>query len=142
MSKPVILLVDDDAAFVRSLARALAGRFDFRQAHDRTTALRQMSPGVAAALVDLRLTEDPKDRQGISVLEDLKRDYPTLPVLMITGFGDIDTAVECVRLGAADFLEKRGTNAAEVQTRLEQALERSNLQRRKLHAGRWRDPRP
>ena len=128
--RPVVLLVDDDAAFARALARSLSDRFDLRHAASRDDALQKLSPMPDVVLLDVRLSDRPDDRQGIGLLEQLRHDYPVLPILMITGFGDIDTAVECVRLGAMDFLEKRGTSSAEVRTRVEQAMQRARLQTR------------
>ena len=43
---------------------------------------------------------------GLQLLEEIKRRDPTLPVLMISGHGNLDTAVAAIRQGAVDFIEK------------------------------------
>lgn len=53
-------------------------------------------------ITDLRMPE----RDGLELLADVKRLVPWVPVLMITGYGDVPTAVKAVKGGAADFIEK------------------------------------
>jgi two-component system response regulator RegA len=99
-----LLLVDDDAAFRERLARALGAR-----GHTVTTAA-----GLDAALelsrsgdftgfvVDLRLGTD----SGLSLVAELHARLPAIPIVVLTGFGSIATALEAVRLGARDYLTK------------------------------------
>ncbi len=53
-------------------------------------------------LTDLRMP----DIGGMRVLRDVKRAKPTMPVVMITGFGNVPSAVQAMKLGAAEYLEK------------------------------------
>jgi two-component system response regulator FixJ len=53
-------------------------------------------------LLDVRLP----GISGISLLERLRRDHPEIPVIMISGYGDIDMAVHAMKLGAVDFITK------------------------------------
>jgi DNA-binding NtrC family response regulator len=53
-------------------------------------------------LVDVRL----QDGDGYDLLEQVRRNYPETPVVLITGYGDADAAVEALRAGAADYLTK------------------------------------
>ena len=66
-------------------------------------ALEIVQPGFRGIVVtDIRLP----GRDGLSLLRELKRLDPALPVIVITGHGDVQTAVVAMRAGAADFLEK------------------------------------
>lgn len=53
-------------------------------------------------LTDIRMP----DIGGIRVLRDVKRVHPSLPVIMITGYASVDSAVQAMKLGAADYIEK------------------------------------
>lgn len=53
-------------------------------------------------ITDLRMPE----KNGMELLEDVKRFTPWVPVLMITGYGDVPTAVKAIKTGAVDFIEK------------------------------------
>ena len=53
-------------------------------------------------LVDVRL----QDGDGFDLLEQVRRNYPETHVVMMTGYGDADSAVEALRAGAADYLTK------------------------------------
>jgi len=65
---------------------------------------------------------------GIEVLQSLKRTNPQITVIMMTGYGDIETTVEAMRAGAYDYVTKP-FNLDEIRTRIERALEASNLQK-------------
>lgn len=99
-----ILIVDDEKSFVRSLTFALeeAG-FRTRCAHtgeDALTALEQTLPDLM--LLDLRLP----GMSGMDVLCEAARQYPELPVVMISAHGDTRAAVQAVKAGATDYLTK------------------------------------
>ncbi|WP_019996021.1 ActR/PrrA/RegA family redox response regulator transcription factor [Aureimonas ureilytica] len=99
-----ILLVDDDKPFVSRLARAFEQRgFDVRTAEsvaDGTSAIRAVPP--AFAVVDMRLGSG----NGLDVIEALRRARPDARVVVLTGYGNIATAVNAVKLGAIDYLAK------------------------------------
>jgi DNA-binding NtrC family response regulator len=66
----------------------------------------------AAALVDLNYTRDTTSgNEGLTLLSDLKRSDPELPVVVMTAWGSIELAVEAMRRGAGDFIEKPWDNA-------------------------------
>lgn len=128
---PTLLIVDDNEAFLASLRRALRRDYEVRTASSQVSAMRMLSPPPDAVLLDLRLNEDDTaNREGVELLQALQERFPQLPVLMITAHGDIDTAIECMRLGAADFIQKARANIQEVKARLAQALEHARLSRR------------
>ena len=99
-----LLIVDDDRAFLARLARAMEARgFDVEAAasvDEGLTSLRRRPP--AFAVVDMRLD----DGNGIDVIAALKDVRPDSRAIVLTGYGNIATAVTAVKIGAADYLAK------------------------------------
>jgi two-component system response regulator RegA len=99
-----LLIVEDDKPFLQRLARAMEGRgFDVSMAGsvaDGLTHLQTSSP--AFAVVDMRL----EDGNGLDVISALKRRRPDARAIILTGYGNIATAVNAVKLGAVDYLSK------------------------------------
>ncbi len=103
-----ILIVDDHRAVREELAFALGyDGWRTREASDGPTGLCQaQDPAVDLVLLDVKLP----GLDGLDVLKRLKETRPELPVVMISGHGDLDTAVLAVRRGAYDFLLKPFTS--------------------------------
>jgi len=99
-----LLIVDDDRAFLARLARAMETRgFDVEAAasvEDGLQSLKRRPP--AFAVVDMRLD----DGNGIDVIAALKDVRPEARAVVLTGYGNIATAVTAVKLGAVDYLAK------------------------------------
>ena len=99
-----LLIVEDDKSFLQRLARAMEGRgFTVTTAEsvaDGLTQLETTSP--AFAVVDMRL----EDGNGLDVISALKRRRPDARAIILTGYGNIATAVNAVKLGAVDYLSK------------------------------------
>ncbi len=102
---PRILVVDDQAPVREELAFALGYEgFATVQAPDGPSAVRAVAGDAAIDLVLLDVKMPGMD--GLEVLDHIRRQRPFLPVLMMSGHGDIDTAVQAVKKGAWDFLQK------------------------------------
>ena len=102
--KPSILIVDDDETIRETLAEFF-GALDLpvRAAATATEGRRAIaahSPDVA--LVDLRLP----DADGLTLLEAIRADDPEVAIIILTGHGDVSTAVRAMQHGAVDFLQK------------------------------------
>lgn len=99
-----LAIVDDDMAVLRSLSRMLTACgyavTAFQSAEAFVESLAHGPPD--AVLVDLRLP----GTDGLSLLEQLRRDGHTMPVVFLSGHADIPTSVRAIRAGAVDFLEK------------------------------------
>ena len=99
-----LLLVDDDSPFRERLARAMEKKgFQVSQAEGvkkGIEAVKQSCPGFA--VVDLRLA----DGNGLEVVKEIKKNGPDSRVIMLTGYGNIPTAVAAVKDGAIDYLAK------------------------------------
>ncbi len=101
-----ILIVDDEADIRMLIADILKDEgYATREAansNEALAAIRGRQP--ALALLDIWLRESELD--GIEILKRLRAEMPWVPVVMISGHGTIETAVEAIRIGAYDFLEK------------------------------------
>ncbi len=99
-----LLLVDDDKPFLTRLARAMEARgFEVRIAESVAEGVAQVRKGAPGyAVVDLRLA----DGNGLDVIEALHSARPDARVVVLTGYGNIATAVTAVKLGAIDYLAK------------------------------------
>lgn len=99
-----LLIVDDDDALRLSLTRALQNRgfevFSAMDYHSATAWIQQEE--FDAALVDLKLP----DRSGLHVIQSLRQHDAELPIVMLTGYSSVATAVEAIKLGAMHYLAK------------------------------------
>jgi two-component system response regulator RegA len=103
-SERSLLLVDDDAPLCQRLARAMERRGFLVATADSVatgTAAATAHPP-AFAVVDLRLS----DGSGLEVVKALRRARPSARIVMLTGYGNIATAVAAVKAGAVDYLPK------------------------------------
>jgi two-component system NtrC family response regulator len=99
-----LLIVDDEVEFLDSIGARLEMRdFDVTTATDGEAALdAARNHRFDVALLDLKMP----GLDGREVLELLKREHRFLEVIILTGHGSIDSAVECTKLGAFDYLSK------------------------------------
>jgi DNA-binding NtrC family response regulator len=98
-----ILVVDDERIVLESVRKILEENYDV----DVTLSGKQGLEWVVqrdydVVLTDIRMPEI----GGMHVLRDIKRAKPTLPVIMITGYASVNSAVQAMKLGAADYIEK------------------------------------
>jgi len=101
--KPSILIVDDDKHTRDGLGRALRMRYDVRLAENADTALRLLNEAAPdLMLTDLRMP----GMDGLQLLRRAHAAHPGLPILLLTAYGSVETAVEAMKHGAADFLTK------------------------------------
>ena len=103
-SDRTLLIVEDDKSFLQRLARAMESRgFTVTTAESVAEGLTQLETcSPAFAVVDMRLD----DGNGLDVISALKRRRPDARAIILTGYGNIATAVNAVKLGAVDYLSK------------------------------------
>jgi DNA-binding NtrC family response regulator len=101
-----ILVVDDDAAMLRALSKVLSGEgAAVNKASRAEEALRYLAD--KQGRFDLVITDlCMPDLGGTSVLDAVKVAFPEVPVIIITAFGNPELRTQCLRRGAAAFLEK------------------------------------
>jgi two-component system response regulator RegA len=98
-----LLIVDDDKPFLQRLARAMETRgYAVDTADTVADVLRKADAAPAFAVVDMRL----EDGNGLDVIEAVRKRRPDSRVVVLTGYGNIATAVTAVKLGAVDYLAK------------------------------------
>lgn len=122
--KPLILIIDDDAAFTQDLVFVLQQEFTCISAHSGAEGLEQMKQqSPAALLLDLMIGEH---ESGLDVLARAQQEDPHLPVIMITGHESVETAVEAMKRGAFSYISKR-THTDELVVLLQKAIESKKI---------------
>ncbi|HLV61678.1 MAG TPA: response regulator, partial [Fredinandcohnia sp.] len=132
-----ILVVDDQKNMRTTTALLLRqSGYEVHEAATGEEALRMLEESsFDLLLTDLRM--EPID--GMQLLERAIHRHPNLQVIVMTAYGTIDSAVEAVRLGAADYLSKP-FKRGELEVRVAKALENSRLRRQvESLAGAFRD---
>lgn len=102
-----ILITDDDDLFAQTLARQLSRRgHQCTLANDAPSALAQVEAAIFdAVLTDLVMPGD----SGLKLVQALHEADPELPIVVLTGYASITTAVEAIKLGARQYLAKPAT---------------------------------
>jgi len=124
-TKARILVVDDDPLVRRSCQRILAQDYDVEVAETGREGLALMAADRAdLALVDLKLP----DLSGMDILRQRADRFPDVPIIVITGYSTIQSAVEAVKLGAFDYLAKP-FSPDELEAAVQKALRERRLLR-------------
>jgi two-component system nitrogen regulation response regulator NtrX len=123
------ILVVDDEEDIRELVSGILSDegHEARSARDSDSALQAIAERVPR-LVFLDIWLQGSTLDGLALLDEIKARHPHLPVVMISGHGNIETAVSAIRRGAYDFIEKP-FKADRLVLVAERALETSNLKR-------------
>jgi DNA-binding NtrC family response regulator len=103
-SKIKLLIVDDEVKFLQSISERLKLKdFDVTTASDGRQAVKVAKRGkFDVAILDLKMP----DMDGTEVMTILKKRHKFLQILILTGHASIDSAVECTKLGAFNYIEK------------------------------------
>ena len=123
---PTVFLIDDDVSFLRSVSRLL-GASGFHVAIHNSAAefLAMLAPGTPGCVVsDLKMP----DMDGMALQEALQTAGSPLPILFLTGHGDIPVTVRAMRRGAEDFLTKNAPKE-ELIAAVRRALARNEEER-------------
>jgi len=122
---PVVHVVDDDASFLTAVSRLLrAAGYTVRTFSKAEDLLAQLSDAPGCVIADLRMP----GLGGLDLQAALAQHPNSLPVIFLTGHGDIPTTVRAMRQGAEDFLTKRAPKEALVEA-VKRALSRDARQR-------------
>ena len=124
MERNRILVVDDDPLIRGSLYEMLRGRrFDVEMASDGTEAMSQLQRRpFHLVITDWKMPQV----DGMSLLGHIRSKYPDINVVIITGFGNITSAVEAIREGAFDYLTKP-IQPEELEATIQRALNHASL---------------
>ncbi len=127
--QPLVVVVDDDPWILEAWGEALAGHFQVELFSDPLAAQRFFGErDIDVAVLDIRMP----GLDGLSLLRGLRERQPRAEVIVITGHGTIQTAVDALQMGAYDFLCKPVEDLDAAVRRIESAVERKQL--RELNA--------
>jgi len=99
-----LLIVDDDLALLEAVRTALSPPHSVAIATTGREALEHVTNGWLPDLVLLDYVLP--DASGLALLETIKRAHPSVPIILMTGFGSEDVALQALRLGARDYIKK------------------------------------
>ena len=103
MQKPSILIVDDEDSIRVSLEVIVGNQYYVKTTDNGSMALEMLhNDKYDLILTDIMMT----GMSGIELLKEAKESFPLIPVLLMTGYSSLDTAIEAMRLGASDYLIK------------------------------------
>ena len=132
-----VLLVDDEVPFVETMVK----RLDKREAQINTAfsgaeALEKLGniAGVEVVILDVKMP----DMDGIETLREIKRRYPLVEVVMLTGHATVETAIEGIKLGAFDYLMKP-CDMEILISKVSEAASRKREQERKIVEARIKE---
>lgn len=126
------ILVVDDEADIRDLVSANLRDEDFsvRVAANSTQVFEALGEKLPGAII-LDIWLQGSDLDGLGILEIVKKRYPLMPVVVISGHGTVETAVSAIKMGAYDYLEKPFTHE-KLMIVLRRACEASKLKRENI----------
>ncbi len=123
----IVLIADDNLDFCSTIADIVESNgYNTQSLHDPEETLNFLQKNnkkVGTVLLDIEFGPDAK-MNGIDVLEQIRRNWPAIPVIMITGKATIQIAVNATRLGAINFIEKSILTKEKLGKVLEGAMER------------------
>jgi len=123
--KGVILLVDDEAMIRRLLSQKLSAEgYRCEQAANAEQALEKLKEdSIELVILDIRMP----GKSGVELLSEIKAKYPDMAVIMATAIDDANTAINCMKAGAYDYVTKP-FNLDEVSFSVRRALEKRRLE--------------
>lgn len=134
--KALIFLIDDDSEMTLMLKDFLEGQSAYRICtfESAQAAFQALTEEVALVITDLRMP----GMDGISFIDQAKKRHPFLPIILITAFGSVETAIEAIKRGAYHFLMKP-LKLTELLVYVEKALHFRQLQKDNSHLRKeWR----
>lgn len=121
-----VFIIDDDTSFLKSMSRLLcAVGYTVRAFESAEEFLKQLAPDLAGCIVaDLQMP----GMDGLKLQQALSKTTNPLPIIFLTGRGDIPSSVSAMRSGAEDFLTKRAPKE-DLLSAVERALARDRIER-------------
>lgn len=121
MEEMKLMIVDDEARFLSTTSKLLARKgFVVYTAHSGAAALENLKrENIHVVILDVKMP----GMDGIATLKEIKRNFPLVEVVMLTGHGTVESAVEGLKSGATDFLSKP-TDIDELITKAREAFEK------------------
>jgi DNA-binding NtrC family response regulator len=102
-SNPTVLVIDDEQGAHQALTRLLESEFSVHPAYSGPEGLKKVDLVMPdLILLDMRMPE----MSGLTVLKKLRQKDNNIPVIILTAYGNVGSAVQAIKLGAADYIEK------------------------------------
>ena len=126
MGKTKIFVVEDDALYSRMLRHKLSldPEFEVDVFHDGKSFLKKIDERPSVITLDHTLP----DISGLELLKKIRKDYPSIPVVVLSAQEDVNTALEMLKAGAYDYIIKDNTAMDKLWHIVHQANEKSTLQ--------------
>ncbi len=122
-AKPTILIVDDEVRITNILKINFRDKYNVRTANSGRKALEILeSEPVNLVITDIRMPQ----MDGNTLIQKIKRTNPTLPIIVLTAYGSIENAIETIKQGAYDYIQKP-INIEHLSRVIEKALEYNNV---------------
>jgi DNA-binding NtrC family response regulator len=121
MEKPIILLVDDEERFLVTTRKVLDKKgYEVLTAASGAEALSTLEEKIVdVVILDVKMP----GMDGIATLKEIKRRHPLVEVIMLTGHGTLESAVEGLKCGATDYLTKP-SDIGELLVKVDEAFEK------------------
>jgi len=121
----IVLIVDDNKDFSSTIAD-IVGSFGYetKTLHTPADALNfasRFAKNIGLVLLDIEFSPE-ETMDGLDVLEHIRKNYPSIPVVMISGKGTIESAVRATKLGAVNFIEKSIVSKERIKNVLETSI--------------------
>jgi DNA-binding NtrC family response regulator len=124
MRKPRLLLVDDEIPFAANLLKLLSRRgYTVSAVYEGDSALRIVEEQEFDVVI---LDQNMPGRDGITILRELKKKKPHIEVVILTGYGSVDSALNGFELGAYDYTTKP-IQLSDLEEKISQAFQRKML---------------
>ena len=135
MEKMKMMLVDDEERFLSTTKKLLSRKgYDVLTATSGTEALEELrAHNIHVVILDVKMP----GMDGIETLKAIKRTYPLVEVIMLTGHGTVDSAVEGLKSGATDYLTKP-TDVQDLIEKAEEAFEKRQVLEDKIRVAQSR----
>jgi DNA-binding NtrC family response regulator len=130
MTAPFIILADDEVAFVAATSKRLSQRnIETVLTHSGEECLKALKEhqNIDAVVLDVKMP----GLDGIETLKIIKKEFPLMEVIMLTGHATVDSAIEGMKLGAYDFL-KKPCDIEELVGKIEAAANKKRDQEKKI----------
>jgi len=126
--KPKILIVDDEKPLRDTLAKWFGVSYDCLTAPDAELAMKALSenPDIVLMLSDVRMGPG---ENGVELVRAAKQANPALACVLLTAYGTVDLAVEAMKQGADDFMQKPVTDLRQLELRINNAIRKVGLER-------------
>ena len=127
-NRETIIIIDDDSEYRTRLAEILEDDYEVLHATMIKTGRLRIEQGADLVLLDIRFGKDVNNRDGLDLLEEIVALRPTLPVVMMTGYADLSTALRSLKTGAADFIQKDNFDLRQLEPLVSKTIQRFRLQ--------------